>query len=134
MTLYTNSEKLTELFGLDGNFVKISSKLIFFGELKAWKRTVTATHNFLDVETVYTKSTTSIIGKFIYNDKGEMYIVSDGENEYCYYVKSFNEVTNEIVISYDTYDNIKKGQLSNEYPLGEEAISYSRDADSDITL
>lgn len=134
MALYTNSEKLTELFGLDGDNVKISDKIIYLGELKAWKRTASATHNFLDAETVYTKTDQNIVGKFVYNNKGELYIVSDGNNEYCYYVKSFDESSNEMIISYDTYDNIKAGQLSGELPLGEESITYTRYEDSDITL
>lgn len=135
MGLYANSEKLTELFGLDGSIVKISDKVIYFGELKAWKRAATATHNLLDVETVYTKTdSSSMVGSFIYNESGDLYVAKSGNVEYCFYVKSADLTAQTMVVSYDTYDNIKSGSLSSESPLGEEAIAYERYADKDISL
>lgn len=134
MALYANTEKLTELFGMDGQYVRLSDKIIYLGELKAWKRSADAVHQYLDAPVVYTKDGSNVAGKFIYNAKGELYVVSDNVNEYCYYVKSYDAQSNTIVISYDTYNNIKAGTLSDEKPLGEESILYVRDTTSDKTL
>lgn len=136
MALYTNTEKLTELFGYDADgYVKISDKIIYFGDLKAWKRAETATYKYLDNSNIYTKQDgNNCVGKFVYDENGDLYVISDGSTEYYYYVKSFDSKSNTMVISYDTYDNIKSGKLSNSTPLGSEDISYVRNKEFDKNM
>jgi hypothetical protein len=143
MTLYATTadaveEKLTDLVGLDpdnNKIIKISDKLVYFGELKAWKRTSDAVYKYLKAETIYTKAIDDkTVGKFIYNQSGDLYVVSDDVNEYYYFVKSYDETSGSIVVSYDTYENIKSGSLSNDLPLGDESISYERSAEDDLKL
>lgn len=133
MALYTDKEKLTELFGYDEKgYVKISDKIIYFGDLKAWSRTSETVYKYLDVSTIYTKQNNEMsIGKFVYDNNGDLYVVSDSNNEYYYYVKSYDSESNTIIISYDTYDNIKSQKFSNSNPLGIEEISYTRNQEFD---